>query len=66
MQVAVSSEQFRWRWQIWLDGRLVEESGERYLTMADALADGHRRAGALRPEEDDGTSRRRRRERRPE
>jgi hypothetical protein len=42
--VAVSnSDGTRWRWQIWLSSELVEESGERFETIADALREGEAR-----------------------
>ncbi len=42
--VAISNpEGSRWRWQIWLATELVEESGERYATIAEALRGGEAR-----------------------
>ncbi len=42
--VAVSNpEGSRWRWQIWLATELIEESGERYPTIAEALREGEAR-----------------------
>ncbi len=39
--VAISNQDgSRWRWQIWLATELVEESGERYPTIAEALREG--------------------------
>jgi len=46
--VAVSNrEGSRWRWQIWIATELVEESGERYDTITEALRDGQARVEAL-------------------
>jgi len=46
--VAVSNQEgSRWRWQIWLATELVEESGERYATIAEALREGEVRLGAV-------------------
>jgi hypothetical protein len=46
--VAVSNpEGSRWRWQIWLATELVEESGERYPTIAEALREGEARLGTV-------------------
>ena len=42
--VAISNQDgSRWRWQIWLATELVEESGERYATIAEALREGEAR-----------------------
>jgi len=46
--VAVSNQVgSRWRWQIWLATELVEESGERYATIAEALREGEARLGTV-------------------
>ncbi|OLE42893.1 MAG: hypothetical protein AUG14_10930 [Candidatus Rokubacteria bacterium 13_1_20CM_2_68_19] len=46
--VAVSNpEGSRWRWQIWLATELVEESGERYPTIAEALREGEARLSTV-------------------
>src|SRR5262249_43634428 len=46
--VAVSNQEgSRWRWQIWLATELVEESGERYATIAEALREGEVRLGTV-------------------
>jgi hypothetical protein len=46
--VAISNPQgSRWRWQIWVATELVEESGERYATIAEALRGGEARVADM-------------------
>ena len=45
--IAVAEREHRWRWEIRHNGRIIRESGDRFVTPHDAIEDGKRRLAAL-------------------